>query len=78
MTRKSVKVAGDTVITTTDTLESGRVVRRVEVTVFAQGQLRVRIVREFQLADAVLKLIKEQTRVYMIGHEDEDDEDDEA
>lgn len=74
-TRKSVKVAGDTVITTTDTLESGRVVRRVEVTVFAQGQLRVRIVREFRLADAVLKLIKEQARVYMIGQEDGDDED---
>lgn len=73
--RQSVRVAGDTIITTTETLENGRVVRRVEVTLFGQGQLRVRIVREFRVVDAVLKLVTEQTRVYMVDEDHDEDED---
>jgi murein DD-endopeptidase MepM/ murein hydrolase activator NlpD len=74
-TRQSVKVAEDTVTTTTETLENGRIVRRVEVTLFGRGQLRVRIVREFRLVSSVMRLVNEQTQVYLVGDDGDRDDD---
>lgn len=75
--RKSVTVKGDTVTTVTDTIRKGRVVRRVEEIVFVQGQLQIRILREFRLKDGVLKLIKERVRVKLLDDDEDDDDEDE-
>jgi len=76
-TRRSVTVTGNTTTTVTDTVRNGQVVRRVEETVFAQGQLRIRIWREFTLVDGAMKMVNERTRAYVIDGDDEehDDED---
>ncbi len=75
--RKSVTVKGDTVTTVTDTIRKGRVVRRVEEIVFVQGQLQIRILREFRLKNGVLKLIKERVRVKLLDDDEDDDDEDE-
>ena len=67
----TVTVTGNTVITVTDTVRNGQVVRRVEVTVLAEGQLRIQIRREYRLVDAVLKQVDEQKRVYLVEDENE-------
>lgn len=75
--RRYVKVVDNAVITTTDTLVDGKVVNRVEVTVFAQGQARVKVVREYRLVDGVMKLVKEYSRAHLVNDErNQDYEDD--
>jgi len=65
--RRSVTVSGDTTTTIRETLRDGQVVWRAEEIVSVRDNLRTRIIREFQLVNGVLTMVREQTLVDEAG-----------
>jgi len=55
-------------------MRGGEVVYRVETTtLILEGDMRVRIIREYRRVNGELVLVSEQSQVYRVGEEGEED-----
>lgn len=66
--------SGDTIVSVREIMRGGEVVYRVETTtLILEGDMRVRITREYRRVNGDLVLVNEQSRVYRVGEEGEED-----
>jgi len=71
---RTPSASGDTIVSVREVMRGGEVVYRVETTtLILEGDMRVRITREYRRVNGDLVLVSEQSRVYRVGEEGEED-----